>query len=493
MTRLLRGRAYGPYGVYLTFALSVRTVRIYVRTVRIYRRRTPRLRARERIRTGHLRRTVCAGRRALNRAKQGPGTRRWAVTFVATAASTYALDAVATAAGVLLAASALLGGADHGLVLVFLAAHLCRLGRWAAREPERELDAARGDRDQHQRAVEGRARPRCARAASLRARRIASAIGYVGTEIAKEVPYYAGAFGAAVLSDSVSSNEALVFLGGANLGAAAYEYGLAGVTRTFLRRRSTPHASFDTDWVPKRVPGRLLQRGRAGRARDDRASSSTRCGTLRPASRCCSSASARRSTTCSWRRAARRRSTSATTCRRTCARSSAGSTATRTPTTGGRSSATRSSAKGSPRRPTTRSTQREELTRAKITQAARGRRAARPPPLPERYGTVVSAYCADSATADRATWETYMRHIAGLVRPGGTVHHRRPAPLARLPRRRQVVPERERRRARPAGGAEPSFDAARSRCASWPSTSRRATRASCSRVAQRQAAVAQAA
>ena len=32
---------------------------------------------------------------------------------------------------------------------------------------------------------------------------------------------------------------------------------------------------------------------------------------------------------------------------------------------------------------------------------------------------MVSAYCADSATADRATWETYMRHISGLVRPGG--------------------------------------------------------------------------
>jgi hypothetical protein len=31
----------------------------------------------------------------------------------------------------------------------------------------------------------------------------------------------------------------------------------------------------------------------------------------------------------------------------------------------------------------------------------------------------VSAYCADSATADRATWESYMRHIAGLVAPGG--------------------------------------------------------------------------
>ena len=39
------------------------------------------------------------------------------------------------------------------------------------------------------------------RTASVRARRIAAAAGYLGTELAKEAPYYAGAFGAAVLSD----------------------------------------------------------------------------------------------------------------------------------------------------------------------------------------------------------------------------------------------------------------------------------------------------
>ena len=32
---------------------------------------------------------------------------------------------------------------------------------------------------------------------------------------------------------------------------------------------------------------------------------------------------------------------------------------------------------------------------------------------------MVSAYCADSATEDRATWETFMEHIASLVRPDG--------------------------------------------------------------------------
>jgi len=35
------------------------------------------------------------------------------------------------------------------------------------------------------------------------------------------------------------------------------------------------------------------------------------------------------------------------------------------------------------------------------------------------YDVVVSAYCADSATDDLGTWRIYMRRIAGLVRPGG--------------------------------------------------------------------------
>ena len=37
-----------------------------------------------------------------------------------------------------------------------------------------------------------------------------------------------------------------------------------------------------------------------------------------------------------------------------------------------------------------------------------------------RYATVLSAYCADSATADLGEWQAYMRRIIRLVRPGGT-------------------------------------------------------------------------
>ena len=48
------------------------------------------------------------------------------------------------------------------------------------------------------------------RAPGTRVQRVASAAGYLATELAKEAPYYAGAFGATLLSDSVSSNDALI-------------------------------------------------------------------------------------------------------------------------------------------------------------------------------------------------------------------------------------------------------------------------------------------
>ncbi len=156
------------------------------------------------------------------------------MTFVATAVSTYALDAIATAAGLLLAASHVLRGLDHSLVLVLVAATYVVWGaglrvnlkaNWTLLEETgtstNALSKAAHDLTK-------------LRSASLRTQKIASAVGYVGTELVKEAPYYAGAFGAVALSDSVSSTDALVFLGGANLGAAAYEYGLARLTRAFL-------------------------------------------------------------------------------------------------------------------------------------------------------------------------------------------------------------------------------------------------------------------
>jgi hypothetical protein len=75
------------------------------------------------------------------------------------------------------------------------------------------------------------------RDAGPRALRLAASGGYVLTEAAKEVPYYAGAFGASLLTGAVTTGDALVFLAGTNVGAAIYEYGAARATRAFLRFR----------------------------------------------------------------------------------------------------------------------------------------------------------------------------------------------------------------------------------------------------------------
>jgi hypothetical protein len=160
--------------------------------------------------------------------------RRWGVTLTATAVSTYALDAVATAAGVAVVASGLLRGLDHLVVLALLAASYVAWG--AGLRVNLAANLVLLERTGTSTNVLSKA---AYELASARFRRLAAAAGYVATELAKEAPYYAGAFGAAVVSDSVSSNDALIFLAGANLGAAAYEYALARLTRAFLRARAT--------------------------------------------------------------------------------------------------------------------------------------------------------------------------------------------------------------------------------------------------------------
>ena len=63
-------------------------------------------------------------------------------------------------------------------------------------------------------------------------------LAYITTELAKEAPYYAGAYGAALVSDTIDSTDALIFLIGTNLGAAAYEFGLGRVSHAIVDRRS---------------------------------------------------------------------------------------------------------------------------------------------------------------------------------------------------------------------------------------------------------------
>lgn len=159
------------------------------------------------------------------------------VTLLATVASAYALDAFATAAGGSLAASGLLTGLDRATLLALLAATylVWAAGLRANLAANWSLLTATGvSTNVVSKVAHDIAR---GRDAGPRALRLAASGGYVLTEAAKEVPYYAGAFGASLLTGAVTTGDALVFLAGTNLGAAVYEYGAARATRTFLRFR----------------------------------------------------------------------------------------------------------------------------------------------------------------------------------------------------------------------------------------------------------------
>ena len=122
----------------------------------------------------------------------------WVVTVLATAASTYALDAFAIAAGAALAASGLVAGLDHPLLLAFLAATyvLWALGMRANLAANWALLTSTGaSTNVLSKATHDIARAR--NAGTLTRRRAASA-GYVVTELLKEVPYYVSASGVAL-------------------------------------------------------------------------------------------------------------------------------------------------------------------------------------------------------------------------------------------------------------------------------------------------------
>jgi hypothetical protein len=157
--------------------------------------------------------------------------KRWSATVVANVLSTYALDTVSTVVGVLLVASGLFAGTGLYVVLMFLA---CSYVLWGAglssslRANWRLLEATGTSTSLLSKLAYDLAR---LRAKNIRVRWILCASGYVVFELAKESPYYLGAFGLAFASDAVSSQEAIIFLAGANVGAAAYEYGLSWSTR----------------------------------------------------------------------------------------------------------------------------------------------------------------------------------------------------------------------------------------------------------------------
>ncbi|MET7966333.1 guanitoxin biosynthesis pre-guanitoxin forming N-methyltransferase GntF [Micromonospora sp. NPDC005305] len=345
------------------------------------------------------------------------GLRTWSFSVAATAASAYALEAAVVAAGAGLVASGLLSGLDHQWLMAFLVASytVWGFGLHAGVRANWTLLTTTGTSTN----VLSKAASDVVRrmTSSARAPRLAAAVGYAGTEVAKEVPYYAGAFGVAAVTDSITSHEALVFLGGANLGAALYEYGLARLTRAFLLRRRRRYASFDTDWAPAEYLAdyyrtlesdeiatiaffveamRHAERGQpvlfvgVGPTLHHvfaaaEVASEIHLGDYLPAN--LSEIQRwidREPDAHDWRPFVRY-----------------------TLQCEGVSCPTDEDV-----------ATREDLTRAKITALIRvdGRR---PRPVDRLYATVVSAYCADSATGDRAVWQLLMRHITGLVRPGG--------------------------------------------------------------------------
>lgn len=68
--------------------------------------------------------------------------------------------------------------------------------------------------------------------------------------------------------------------------------------------------------------------------------------------------------------------------------------------------------------------ERENVTRKKITrflQADAGQKDPLGKEYRNFYAHVYSGFCADSATGDKNTWKKYVRNIASLVAPGGTI------------------------------------------------------------------------
>jgi hypothetical protein len=162
----------------------------------------------------------------------------WVIAAVATGVSTYALDGFATAGGVLLVASGVMAGVGEPQMLLVLAATYVAWGaglRVNLKANFRLLEEVGTSSNALSKAAYEIV---SSRTETLRPRRVAAAAGYVGTELAKEVPYYAAALGAAFVSDTITSHDALVFVAGTNLGAAVYEYGLGRVTRVYLQRRA---------------------------------------------------------------------------------------------------------------------------------------------------------------------------------------------------------------------------------------------------------------
>ena len=343
------------------------------------------------------------------------GSGRWAVTLAATVVSTYALDLVATAGGVLLALSGVFGDLAGGwlLTIVVVSYLIWGLGlRTALRANHALLEQTAVSTSLLSKLAWQVARRT---AAGKAARRWASTAGYVSWELAKEIPYYIAAAGAVLIGESIGVDDVLIFLTGANLTAALYEYGIGRGTEVWLARHR--FSSFETDWDP----GRYLAEYYSEVQADEQHTIRFMVEALRD-----------------------------TPTGQTVLIFGTGPTLHHAFPVAGRAAEIhladylernldeirrwlRRDPGAHDWRPFVRYTlqcegidsptpeqveQREERTRTTVTSMLTAD-ARRRPPLDSEYDAVVSAYCADSATADHATWYAMLRNIVGLVRPGG--------------------------------------------------------------------------
>ena len=139
---------------------------------------------------------------------------RWGATVAATVLSTYLLDLVAAGAGALLVMSGLHRGLDGRTLVLLLAASYVAWGaglRVSLASNWTLLEATGASTSVFSKLAHGLA---ARRSLTRGARRLAASAGYVGTELAKETPYYLGVAGAALLTE-VSAGDALAFLAGA--------------------------------------------------------------------------------------------------------------------------------------------------------------------------------------------------------------------------------------------------------------------------------------
>jgi hypothetical protein len=173
--------------------------------------------------------------------------RSWVATIAASFVTFYGLDLIATGAGLLLVAMGLLAGISHWEALALWAVTnvVWFAGLWSMLLANWELlqrtGASTNILSKAAYDLVGRL------TASRRWRRVAANVGYISTELAKEAPYYFGAAGAALFSDSITAVDALVFIVGANVGASIYGFTLAHGMRLFARRVEKEAAEAGSD------------------------------------------------------------------------------------------------------------------------------------------------------------------------------------------------------------------------------------------------------